>query len=106
MPASTVSKYVAVGLERLRRALAEVGYDAVPAAIAGSLTHTAPQAPATLAAALRGLAAGKSAAEAGTFAGAGQGAIEGGTGESGGGAGGAAGSALGGSWGLAGPAWF
>jgi hypothetical protein len=64
MPESTVSKYVSVGLERLRDALRRAGYAVAPAAIIGGLAHTAPPVPATLAAGVAKLIAGSTVVKA------------------------------------------
>jgi hypothetical protein len=62
MPESTVSKYVGIGLDRLRRALAAAGYRAAPAAVIGALAHTAPAVPASLTAVVEKIVAGETAA--------------------------------------------
>lgn len=49
VPERTISKYVKVGLERLRGTLERVGYPAAAAAVLGGLKQTAPAAPASLA---------------------------------------------------------
>jgi hypothetical protein len=69
MPESTVSKYVRLGLDRLREMLARAGYMAAPAAVAGALVHTAPVVPVALTSALAEMVSGgvavKGAAAAG-----------------------------------------
>ena len=52
MPERTISKYVGVGLERLREDLARSGYSCAPAVLAITLKSTAPAVPAGLTAAL------------------------------------------------------
>ncbi len=57
MPESTVSKYVNVGLARLRKALEGAGYPAAVAAVLGGLKQTAPVVPASLAGRVEALVA-------------------------------------------------
>ena len=57
MPARTVSKYVNVGLEKLRKALERAGYPAAVAAVLGGLKSTAPVVPASLAGRVEALVA-------------------------------------------------
>ena len=49
MPERTLSRYVSVGLEKLRKALERAGYPAAIAAVLGGLKQTAPAVPASLA---------------------------------------------------------
>ncbi|MHC4915600.1 MAG: RNA polymerase sigma factor [Planctomycetota bacterium] len=69
MPASTVSKYVNAGLEKLREALGRLGYAASPAALILGLKQSIPSAPAGLVATLQKLTAGGTAAKATATAG-------------------------------------
>ncbi len=48
MPRTTVSKYVNVGLAKLRKALERAGYVMLPTVVIGSLKQTAPAVPASL----------------------------------------------------------
>jgi RNA polymerase sigma factor (sigma-70 family) len=96
MPESTVSKYVQVGLERLKEMLKRAGCTAAPAAVLGTLAHTAPPVPATLAAAVEKIVSGQvpvvgsGSGSAGAAVGVGQGrdGDEGDSGSTGGGNGG------------------
>ena len=67
MPERTVSKYVNVGLAKLRKALERAGYPAAVAAVLGGLKSTAPAVPASLAGRVEVLVA-KGAVKAGTSA--------------------------------------
>ena len=57
MPERTVSKYVNVGLAKLRKALERAGYPAAVAAVLGGLKQTAPAVPASLASRVEALVA-------------------------------------------------
>ena len=57
MPERTVSKYVQVGLAKLRKALERAGYPAAVAAVLGGLKQTAPTVPASLAGRVEALVA-------------------------------------------------
>ena len=57
MPESTVSKYVNIGLAKLRKALERAGYPAAVAAVLGGLKQTAPVVPASLAGRVEALVA-------------------------------------------------
>ncbi len=57
LPESTVSKYVNVGLAKLRKALEHAGYPAAVAAVLGGLKQTAPTVPASLAGRVEALVA-------------------------------------------------
>jgi len=70
MPESTISKYVNVGLERLRKALARAGYAALPAAVLGGLKETAPLVPSSLASQVEALMARGATSSAGSAGGA------------------------------------
>jgi len=67
MPERTISKYVNVGLAKLRKALERAGYPAAVAAVLGGLKQTAPAVPASLAGRVEALVA-KGAVKAGTSA--------------------------------------
>jgi RNA polymerase sigma-70 factor (ECF subfamily) len=56
IPERTLSRRVAEGLKRLHEMLTKAGYKAAPAAVIGALAHTAPPVPASLAAAVKGVA--------------------------------------------------